>query len=320
MKRIVTGVQASGKPHLGNLLGLILPALSSQDNNEYFFFIADLHALTTVKDPIKLQENTRSLAAAWIACGLDEKRHYFYRQSRVPVVTELNWYLSCLTPYPMLANSHAFKAKADRLHDVNAGLFTYPVLMAADILLYDAHYVPVGKDQIQHVEIARDIAQRFNALYGDTFVIPEVVVETTTLTVPGTDGQKMSKSYNNIIDIFQEDNQLLKQIKQIKTDSKTQEEKKDPETCNVFQIFQRVADATDTATLANQYRAGGLGYGHAKEALFEVLKKRFVKERERYKELIEDEDYLLKLLSDNEQRVSKLADQKMQLVRKAIGF
>ncbi|MFM7859697.1 MAG: tryptophan--tRNA ligase, partial [Flammeovirgaceae bacterium] len=204
MSRILTGIQSSGRPHLGNLLGAIIPAikLSQQSGNESFFFIADLHSLTTIKDARQRIENVNAVAAAWLAFGFDTEKNLLYRQSRIPEVCELAWYLSCFTPFPMLANAHSFKDKSERLADVNAGLFTYPVLMTADIILYDAHFVPVGKDQRQHLEMARDIATSFNNLYGETFVVPEALIEESVMTIPGTDGQKMSKSYGNIIDIF----------------------------------------------------------------------------------------------------------------------
>nr|MCU0399357.1 tryptophan--tRNA ligase [Cyclobacteriaceae bacterium] len=221
MTRILTGIQSSGRPHLGNLLGAIIPAikLSKNPDNESFFFIADLHSLTTIKDSQVRSDNVRAVAAAWLAFGFDVEKNYLYRQSRIPEVCELAWYLNCFTPFPMLANAHSFKDKADRLSDVNAGLFTYPVLMTADIILYDANVVPVGKDQKQHLEMARDIATSFNLQYGETFVIPEARIEEHLMVIPGTDGQKMSKSYGNIIDIFLPDKQLLKQIKSIVSDS-----------------------------------------------------------------------------------------------------
>ncbi|NQZ77471.1 MAG: tryptophan--tRNA ligase, partial [Ekhidna sp.] len=204
MARILTGIQSSGKPHLGNLLGAIMPAieLSKNKDNESFFFIADLHSLTTIKDSKQRIENTNAVAAAWLACGFDTSTNTFYRQSRVPACCELTWYLNCFTPFPMLANAHSFKDKSDKLADVNAGLFDYPVLMASDILLYDANFVPVGKDQKQHLEMTRDIASSFNHQFGETFTIPEALIDDHVMTIPGTDGQKMSKSYGNIIDIF----------------------------------------------------------------------------------------------------------------------
>ncbi|MDP4679148.1 MAG: tryptophan--tRNA ligase, partial [Cyclobacteriaceae bacterium] len=235
MARILTGIQSSGRPHLGNILGAIQPAiqLAKEQDDESLLFIADLHSFTTIKDPLLRKENTKAVAAAWLAFGLDTSKTIFYRQSMVPEVCELNWYLNCITPFPMLANAHSFKDKSNRLADVNAGLFTYPVLMASDIVLYDANIVPVGKDQKQHLEMARDIARRFNDQFGETFIIPEARIDDNLMTIPGTDGQKMSKSYGNIIDLFLPEKELKKNVMGIITDSTPLEEPKDPDTCNV---------------------------------------------------------------------------------------
>jgi len=284
MSRILTGIQSTGRPHLGNLLGAILPAIELSKNpaNESLYFIADLHSLTTVRDPALLRQNTYAVAAAWLACGFDTEKNLFYRQSDVPQVTELTWYLSCFTPYPMLANAHSFKDKSDKLSDVNAGLFTYPVLMAADILLYDAEVVPVGKDQIQHLEIARDIAQAFNSRYGDTLVPPQARVDAELMTIPGLDGQKMSKSYGNIIDVFAPEKELLKTIRSIVSDSTPLEVPKNPVTDTTFKLYSLLASPAETAELRERYEAGGYGYGHAKQALYELILKRFATERERF--------------------------------------
>lgn len=281
MARILTGIQSSGKPHLGNILGAIAPAiqLSSNTSNDSFFFIADLHSLTSVKDPEVLKQNTYAVAAAWLAFGFDTDKNTFYRQSDIPEVCELAWYLSCLTPFPMLANAHSFKDKSDKLADVNAGLFTYPVLMASDIILYDANLVPVGKDQIQHLEMARDIATKFNLAYGETFVIPEAKVDQSVMTIPGIDGQKMSKSYNNYIDIFQDEKALKKVVMSIQTDSTPLEEPKKPDTCNVFKIYSVVADTASIEELRKKYLGGNFGYGHAKTELLAVLVEKFKNER-----------------------------------------
>src|SRR5690349_17736704 len=243
MARILTGIQSSGKPHLGNLLGAIIPAieLSKTPGNESFFFIADLHSLTTIKDAKTRIDNVNAVAAAWLAFGFDMDKNYLYRQSRIPEVCELTWYLNCFTPFPMLANATSFKDKSDRLADVNAGLFTYPVLMAADILLYNAEFVPVGKDQKQHVEIARDIASTFNNTYGDVFVLPEAKIDEQVMTIPGIDGQKMSKSYHNFIDIFLPEKELLKVVKSIVTDSTPLEEPKNPDTDTVYKLYALMA-------------------------------------------------------------------------------
>ena len=284
MSRILTGIQSTGRPHLGNLLGAILPAIELSKNpaNDSLYFIADLHSLTTVRDPEVLRANTYAVAAAWLACGFDTEKNLFYRQSDVPQVTELTWYLSCFTPYPMLANAHSFKDKSDKLSDVNAGLFTYPVLMAADILLYDAEIVPVGKDQIQHLEIARDIAQAFNARYGETLVEPQARVDAELMTIPGTDGAKMSKSYGNIIDIFLPEKDLLKAIKTIISDSTPLEAPKNPDTDVTFKLYSLLASPAEIETMRANYLAGGYGYGYAKKELYELILRRFATERERF--------------------------------------
>lgn len=324
MARILTGIQSSGKPHLGNILGAILPAiqLSEKSDNESFLFIADLHSLTTIKDAKVLQDNTRAVAAAWLACGLDTDKVVFYRQSRVSAYhTELTWYLSCLTPYPMLANAHSFKDKADRLADVNAGLFVYPVLMASDILLYDANYVPVGKDQKQHLEMTRDMAEAFNRTYGDTFVIPEGKIDERLMTIPGIDGQKMSKSYGNYIDIFQPEKELQKVTKKILSDSTPLEEPKNPETDLTFKLYSLIASESDIATLRENYLKGGYGYGHAKQAFFEALKTRFAKEREMFTYYYEENPAALEQkLQEGEEKARAIASKKLAEVRKKIGL
>lgn len=324
MARILTGIQSSGKPHLGNILGAILPAiqLSEKSDNESFLFIADLHSLTTIKDAKVLQDNTRAVAAAWLACGLDTDKVVFYRQSRVSAYhTELTWYLSCLTPYPMLANAHSFKDKADRLADVNAGLFVYPVLMASDILLYDANYVPVGKDQKQHLEMTRDMAEAFNRTYGDTFVIPEGKIDERLMTIPGIDGQKMSKSYGNYIDLFQSEKELQKVTKKILSDSTPLEEPKNPETDLTFKLYSLIASESDIATMRENYLKGGYGYGHAKQAFFEALKTRFTKEREMFTYYYEENPAALEQkLQEGEEKARAIASKKLAEVREKIGL
>lgn len=324
MARILTGIQSSGKPHLGNILGAILPAiqLSEKSDNESFLFIADLHSLTTIKDAKVLQDNTRAVAAAWLACGLDTDKVVFYRQSRVSAYhTELTWYLSCLTPYPMLANAHSFKDKADRLADVNAGLFVYPVLMASDILLYDANFVPVGKDQKQHLEMTRDMAEAFNRTYGDTFVIPEGKIDERLMTIPGIDGQKMSKSYGNYIDLFQSEKELQKVTKKILSDSTPLEEPKNPETDLTFKLYSLIASESDIATMRENYLKGGYGYGHAKQAFFEALKTRFAKEREMFTYYYEENPAALEQkLQEGEEKARAIASKKLAEVREKIGF
>ncbi len=322
MARILTGIQSSGKPHLGNLLGAIIPAieLSKDDKNESFFFIADLHSLTTIKDAETRRENVNAVAAAWIACGFDTEKNLFYRQSRVPAVCELAWYLNCFTPFPMLANAHSFKDKSDRLADVNAGLFTYPVLMAADILLYDANIVPVGKDQKQHLEMARDMASSFNHSYGDTFVLPEARIDDNLMTIPGTDGQKMSKSYGNILDIFLPDKKLRKSVMSIITDSTPMEEPKNPDTCNVFAIYKTIADESQIKEMRANYEGGNYGYGHAKQALFELIVDKFKEPRERFDYYLNNLPELEERLQSGEKRAAEIAQSVLSRVKVKLGF
>ena len=322
MARILTGIQSSGKPHLGNLLGAILPAieLSRSKDNESFFFIADLHSLTTIKDGNQRKENTEAVAAAWLACGFDTEKNLFYRQSRVPIVCELTWFLNCFTPFPMLANAHSFKDKSERLSDVNAGLFTYPVLMASDILLYDAEIVPVGKDQKQHLEMTRDIATSFNNQYGETFVVPEPKIEEHVMTIPGTDGQKMSKSYNNTIDIFLPEKKLRKNVMSIVTDSTPLEEPKDPDTCNVFALYKLLASKEQTLTMREKYKGGNYGYGHAKQELFELLREKFKDQRKAYDELISNPEEIENQLQKGEKRANDIAQEVLGRVRSKLGF
>jgi tryptophanyl-tRNA synthetase len=322
MSRILTGIQSTGRPHLGNLLGAILPAIELSKNpaNDSLYFIADLHSLTTVRDPAVLRANTYAVAAAWLACGFDTEKNLFYRQSDVPQVTELTWYLSCFTPYPMLANAHSFKDKSDKLSDVNAGLFTYPVLMAADILLYDADIVPVGKDQVQHLEIARDIANTFNNRYGDTLVPPQARVDTELMTIPGTDGQKMSKSYGNIIDVFAPEKELLKTIKGIISDSTPLEAPKNPATDVTFKLYSLLATPAETADLRQRYEAGGFGYGHAKQALYEVVLRRFATEREQFNFYMNNLSEIDAQLAIGAQRAQEYGAGVLAKVRQKVGY
>jgi tryptophanyl-tRNA synthetase len=322
MARILTGIQSSGRPHLGNLLGAIIPAikLSEQSGNESLFFIADLHSLTTIKDAQTRINNVNAVAAAWLAFGFDVKKNLLYRQSRIPEVCELTWYLNCFTPFPMLANAHSFKDKAEKLSDVNAGLFTYPVLMTADIILYNANIVPVGKDQKQHLEMARDIATSFNNLYGETFVVPEAKIEEQVMTIPGTDGQKMSKSYGNIIDIFLPEKELKKQIMAIVTDSKALEEPKNPDTDNVFAIYNLLAGENQQQEMRNNYLAGNYGYGHAKQALLGLVLDKFKNERERFNHYMNDLSTLNKELETGEEKARVIANETLKKVRNKLGF
>ena len=322
MARILTGIQSSGRPHLGNLLGAIIPAieLSKTPGNDSFFFIADLHSLTTIKDSETRTANVRAVAAAWLAFNFDIEKNYLYRQSRIPEVCELTWYLNCFTPFPMLANAHSFKDKSEKLADVNAGLFTYPVLMTADIILYDAQFVPVGKDQRQHLEMARDIAMAFNNYYGETFVVPEAKIEEKVMTIPGTDGQKMSKSYGNIIDIFLPEKELLKQIKTIKTDSTPLEEPKNPDTDTVFAIYSLLATPEQRAQLREKYLAGNFGYGHAKQELYDLVIEKFRNEREAFNYFMSNPSELEKKLEQGEAKARQIAYGVLDRVRKTLGF
>ncbi|WP_298246863.1 tryptophan--tRNA ligase [uncultured Christiangramia sp.] len=322
MSRILTGVQSTGTPHLGNLLGAIIPAINMANDpkNDSFIFIADLHSLTQIKDAETLRQNTYSVAATWLACGLDIERSVFYRQSDIPQVAELSWYLSCFFPFQRLTLAHSFKDKADRLEDVNSGLFTYPMLMAADILLYDAEIVPVGKDQLQHIEMTRDVASRFHAKMGDVFVIPEGNVQEETMYIPGTDGAKMSKSKENTINIFQTDKKLRKQIMGIATDSTPLEEPKDSDTCNVFALYKIMASEEQIAEMRKNYEAGGYGYGHAKQALFELVRDKFAEPREKYEYYINNLEEVDKALSIGAEKAKNVANQVLAKVRTKLGY
>lgn len=322
MSKILTGIQATGTPHLGNLMGAIMPAIqmANQPENESYLFIADLHSVTQIKDSKTLRENNYSVAAAWLAFGLDINKVIFYRQSDVPQTAELAWYLSCFFPFQRLTLAHSFKDKADRLDDVNAGLFSYPMLMAADILLYDAEFVPVGKDQLQHIEITRDVAARFNHQMGDVFVLPEAKIQEDTMYIPGTDGHKMSKSRGNIINIFLDDKALRKQIMTIETDSTPLEEPKNPDTCNVFALYKLLASEEQIATMRSNYLGGNYGYGHAKQAFFELLAERFKTEREKYSYYMNNLTEVDKALAEGATKASVKANEVLQRVRQKLGF
>ena len=322
MAKILTGIQSTGTPHLGNLLGAILPAIQMAKNpdNESFLFIADLHSITQIKNGTELRQNTYSTAATWLACGLDTNKIVFYRQSDVTETTELAWYLSCFFPFQRLTLAHSFKDKADRLDDVNAGLFSYPMLMAADILLYDATIVPVGKDQLQHIEITRDVASRFNHQMGETFVIPEAKTSEETMYVPGTDGQKMSKSRNNFINIFVDDNALRKQIMGIETDSTPLEAPKNPDTCNVFALYKLLGSTEEITDLRAKYEAGNYGYGHAKQALYDLMVVKFASEREKYNYYINNLEAVDKLLLEGAAKARKVAQGVLTRVREKLGY
>lgn len=323
MARVLTGIQSSGRPHLGNILGAIIPAieLTKKDQNESFIFIADMHSLTTIKDGKVRRENTLAVAAAWLAFGLDISKTIFYRQSQIPEVSELTWYLSCFTPFPMLANAHSFKDKSDRLADVNAGLFVYPVLMAADILLYSADLVPVGKDQLQHLEISRDIASAFNHRVGeDIMTLPEARINASMMIIPGTDGQKMSKSYNNYIDIFLPEKELKKNINSIITDSTPLEEPKNPDTCNVFRLYSLVANEQQTTQLRSNYLGGDFGYGHAKREFLSLILEKYKEERVLFDYFMNHPEELELKLSEGEARARGVAKDMLNTVRTKLGF
>lgn len=324
MAKILTGIQSTGTPHLGNLLGAIIPAieLSNLPENESFLFIADLHAITQIKDGEALRQNNYSTAAAWLACGLNIEKVTFYRQSDVPQTAELAWYLSCFFPYQRLTLAHSFKDKSDRLEDVNAGLFTYPMLMAADILLYDAEFVPVGKDQLQHIEITRDVASRFNFQMGETFVLPEASTEEETKYIPGTNGGKMSKSANNIINIFLDEKSLRKQVMSIETDSTPLEDPKDPDTCKIFAIYKLLANEAQIEIMRQHYANASrdFGYGHAKQALYELILDRFKTERETYQYYMSNLPEIEAALLKGAQKAQIIANGVLKRVREKLGF
>ncbi len=323
MSRILTGIQATGTPHLGNLLGAIIPAieLSKKSDNESFLFIANMHTLTQIKNAVEMKLNTYQIAAAWLAFGLDPDKTFFYRQSDIPETTELSWYLSCFFPYQRLTLAHSFKDKADRLADVNAGLFTYPILMAADILLYDAEIVPVGKDQLQHLEMARDMGARFNhQMNADIFVLPQAELQEDTKYVPGTDGQKMSKSRGNIINIFLPEKELKKQVMGIETDSKSLEEPKDPETDKIFALYELIASKDETETFRQKYLAGNFGYGHAKTELLNLILTRFEKERELFNYYMNNLPELEEKLQIGAEKTRKIAAETLKRVRASLGM
>lgn len=322
MARILTGIQSTGTPHLGNILGAIVPAIqmAQQPENDSFLFIADMHSLTQIKNGEELRQNTYATAAAWLAFGLDIEKTVFYRQSDVPQVTELAWYLTCFFPYQRLTLAHSFKDKADRLQDVNAGIFTYPMLMAADILLYDAEIVPVGKDQLQHLEMTRDVASRFHNQLGETFVLPQAKVQENTMYVPGTDGEKMSKSRNNLINIFQPDKKLRKQVMGIVTDSTPMEEPKDPNNDNVFALYKILASQEQIEEMSANYLAGNYGYGHAKQALHEVILDKFEEPREKFDYYMNHLNEVNEALAIGAEKAKKVADVVLARVREKVGY
>ena len=323
MARILTGIQSTGTPHLGNILGAIKPAidLANDPANDSYLFIADLHSLTQIKDAELLKNNTYAVAASWMACGLDVSRSVFYRQSDVPEVTELAWYLQCMFPFSRLGLAHSFKDKSDRLEDVNAGLFGYPMLMAADILLYDAQKVPVGKDQMQHLEMTRDVASRFNHKFGDTLILPEALTSESTMYVPGTDGGKMYKSQDNTINIFDDAGTLKKAInKKIITDATPLEDPKDPNSSVVFKLYELLASPDEAQKMADALRAGGYGWGHAKKSLLEALVDGFESERSRFNALMSNREEIDLALSNGAEQARNVASEVLTRVRSKIGY
>lgn len=320
--RILSGMQPSGNPHLGNYLGAMKQQIELQNKHEEcFYFIANYHALTTVKDPKKLREMTFELTASYLALGLDPKKSIFFRQSDVPEHTELAWILNCITPMGLIERAHAWKdALAKGKKESSLGLFNYPVLMTADILMYHPHIIPVGKDQKQHVEIARDIAQRFNTIYGETFTLPEALIKENVATVPGIDGEKMSKSYGNTIDIFAPENMLKKQVMSIVTDSTTVEEKKNPEKCTVFTLYKLLSSEKETNDLAEKYKKGNFGYGDAKKLLLETILETFRPYREKREKLLQNSDYMETALRDGAIRARNIATKTLKDVRIKIGL
>lgn len=322
MARILTGVQSTGTPHLGNILGAIIPAIemSNDPENESYLFIADMHSLTQIKDANTLRQNTYATAATWLAFGLNIEKTLFYKQSSVPQVTELSWYLSCFFPFSRLELAHSFKDKSDRLEDINGGLFTYPMLMAADILMYDADIIPVGKDQLQHIEMTRDVALRVHAKVGDVFVIPEAKIQKDNMLIPGIDGQKMSKSKGNVIDIFQTDKALRKQIMSIHTDSTSLEAPKEWSSCNSFAIYKLLASDYQIAEMKRNYEAGGYGYGHAKQALFELICEQFSEQRKLYTYYMDNLEEIDQALEIGAKKAAKVANGVLDRIRGKIGY
>ncbi|WP_028282447.1 tryptophan--tRNA ligase [Olleya marilimosa] len=322
MSRILTGIQSTGTPHFGNIMGALRPAiaLANDAKNESFLFIADMHSLTQIKDAETLRNNTYSTAATWMALGLDIEKTVFYKQSDIPQTTELAWYLSCFFPFQRLTLAHSFKDKADRLEDVNVGLFTYPMLMAADILLYDANIIPVGKDQLQHIEMTRDVASRFHAKLGETFVIPEGKIQESNMLIPGTDGAKMSKSKGNTINIFLPEKKLRKQIMTIETDSTALEDPKDWSTCNCFALYKLLASESEIETMKANYENGNYGYGHAKQALYELILTTFKTERERYNHYMANLHEVDAALEKGAEKARKIANDVLARVRAKVGY
>ncbi|HEX8310967.1 MAG TPA: tryptophan--tRNA ligase [Chthoniobacteraceae bacterium] len=318
--RILSGIKPTGQPHLGNYFGMMRPAIDWQEKGEAFYFIADYHALTSVRDPKALREYTRGVALDFLACGLNPAKAVLFRQSDVPEVTELSWILSCVAPMPMLENCHAYKDHVAKDKVPNHGLFAYPVLMAADILIYDSNVVPVGRDQKQHVEVTRDLAQKMNSLYGDVFVVPEASILQTVATIPGLDGQKMSKSYGNTVGLFEEEKAMRKKIMSIVTDSTPVEAAKNPEGSAIVSLYKLVASETDVAQMEQDFLAGGTGYGDFKKRLFGSLWEYFAPMRQRRAELAADPGYIERVLQEGASKAAEVARRTMDRVRISVGL
>lgn len=320
--RILSGIKPTGRPHLGNYFGMMRPAIDWQEKGEAYYFIADYHALTTVHDPKALREYTRGVALDFLACGLDPQKAVLFRQSDVPQTTELAWILTCFTPMPMLENCHAYKdhLARERSEPPSHGLFAYPVLMAADILIYDSNVVPVGRDQKQHVEVTRDLAEKVNRLYGKIFTVPEASILQDVATIPGLDGQKMSKSYNNTVALFEEEKALRKRIMGIVTDSTPVESPKDPTKSVIVDFYRLFASEGDVATMENEFRAGGLGYGEFKKRLFGAVWEYFAPMRARRAELEADPHSVDRILQDGAERARAVAENTMKRVREGLGL
>ncbi|MFH1303401.1 MAG: tryptophan--tRNA ligase [Planctomycetota bacterium] len=318
--RVLSGIQPTGRFHWGNYFGAIKQYIDLQDNEQAFYFIADLHALTTIRNADRLRQNTLEAAIDLLALGLDPKRATLFRQSDIPEVTDLTWILMTITQMSLLEKCHAYKDKKAKGITADAGLFTYPVLMAADILLYDSNLVPVGQDQIQHVEVTRDLAQKFNNIFAETLTIPESRVLDSSAKVPGIDGEKMSKSYKNVIEIFEEPKKQRKRVMSIKTDSATLEDPKDPETCSVFALYKLFADEAHQTELAARYRAGGMGYGEAKQAVHEAALEYFGAARERRQQLAADTDTVNDILAEGARKAREKGKQVLERVQSACGL
>jgi tryptophanyl-tRNA synthetase len=318
--RILSGIQPSGALHIGNYFGMMRPAIALQAEGEAFYFIADYHALTSLRDPKALRENSRRVALDFLACGLDPERAVFFRQSDVPQVTELSWILSTLAPMGLLERAHSYKDKLARGMSPTVGLFSYPVLMAADILIYDSDVVPVGKDQKQHIEITRDLAGKINETYGDVFKLPEPRIQPETQLVPGLDGQKMSKSYGNNIDIFGDEKETRKRVMSIVTDSTPVEAPKDPARSTIFQLYSLVASKDEIADMGARFQKGGTGYGDLKKELFEKIWEYFAPMRQRREEILRDKGYIDNVLARGAKRANEVANGLMARVRNAVGL